>query len=31
MAQTVSVIVAEKDHKRLATIASDRARPLKHV
>jgi transposase len=31
MAQTVSVIVAEKDRKRLAAIASDRARPLKHV
>jgi len=31
MAQTVSVIVGEEDRKRLAAIASDRARPLKHV
>ena len=31
MAQTVSVIVGEEDRARLAAIASDRARPLKHV
>jgi transposase len=31
MAQTVSVIVSEEDRRRLAAIASDRARPLKHV
>src|SRR5674476_469272 len=31
MAQTVSVIVGEEDRKQLAVIASDRARPLKHV
>ena len=31
MAQTVSVIVSEEDRGRLAAIASDRARPLKHV
>jgi len=31
MAQTVSIIVREEDRKRLAAIASDRARPLKHV
>jgi transposase len=31
MAQTVNVIVGETDRKRLAAIASDRARPLKHV
>ena len=31
MAQTVSVIVGEEDRARLAAIASDRTRPLKHV
>ena len=31
MAQTVSVIVSEEDRRRLAAIASDRARPHKHV
>jgi hypothetical protein len=31
MAQTVSVIVGEEDRARVAAIASDRARPLKHV
>ena len=31
MAQTISVIVSEEDRRRLAALASDRARPLKHV
>jgi transposase len=31
MAQTVNVIVSEEDRQRLAAIASDRSRPLKHV
>jgi hypothetical protein len=31
MAQTVSVIVTDEDRQRLAAIASDRTRSLKHV
>ena len=31
MAQTVSIIVGEGDRRRLAEIARDRARPVKHV
>jgi transposase len=31
MAQTVNVIVSEKDRQRLAAIVSDRSRPLKHI
>ena len=31
MAQTVSLIVSPDDHARLAAIASDRSRPLKHI
>jgi len=31
MAQTVSIIVGEEDRSRLAEIARDRARPVKHV
>src|SRR6185312_1483377 len=31
MAQTVSVVVSAEDRARLAAIAGDRGRPLKHV
>jgi hypothetical protein len=31
MAQTVSIIVSADDRVRLAAIAGDRSRPLKHV
>lgn len=31
MAQTVSILLGDKDRKRLGAIASDRSRPLKHI